>query len=322
MHEVCSPALPVGQLVDTAVPLTDEFIERLQEVLASNESLDSLARVTYDPRMPLERWRRVVHVELLQLYEWAIQRLQAAMAPQELLTSCLPTDSIVLVLLPRYGFAIHVIRRAMMFAALGLQTFCGFPTDEMEEGARCVTAIAKQFGLQMALRCATEECPRLAFSLDAETTTVIVTGRQETVRQVRENLKASRVLGCTGKCSVVVGRDREQIEHLGKQISLHQLPQSCSRLASILLIPELSPDAPVRVVGGEHLELDGTSLGHCLGELHPSVVITPSDPDPQASVTTHLCGYRLFLCDRDGEPQRREGFAADPLFGWPGDYLA
>lgn len=322
MREVYNPPIPVGQLVDAAIPLTDEFVERLQEMLASDESLDYLARVTYDPRMPLERWRRVTQVELLQLYEWAIQRFRAAVTLQELSKSCIQSDNTVLVLLPRYGFAIHVIRRAMMFAALGLQTFCGFPADEMDDGARCVTAIAEQFGLQMALHSSTEECPRLALSLDAETTTVIITGRQETVRQVRESLKAARVLGCTGRCCVVVGSDLEQIQLLGSQIRMHQLPQSCSRLASILLTPELSPHAPVHVVGDEHQELDGYSLGHCLYELHPSVIVTPSYQDPQDSVTTHLCGYRLFFCDRDGEPQRREGFAADPLFGWPGDYLA
>lgn len=311
--------LDVGLLVPLATRPTADFVAALIELTESEDSIQEFARATHDPRMTREHWTTILRAELLQLLAWTLRRLTASLEPAATTREANPINS-VLSLLPRYGVALHVLRRAAAFSGLGIPTACGFP-DRAQESMNVVKEIGERLAVSQTLSVLNCDCSDAGRQLDVKNTTVVVTGRAESVRNVAHSFAWQQVLGCTGRCCVVVGDDPDAVRHLARVLEGTQLEQSCARVGAVLLAcGGLTADAVIRCHCGNDWQLPGKFLAEHLNELHPSVVMTPRK-SVSHSLTSQICGYRLYYCNLEGMPDRRDGFGADPVYGWPGDYL-
>jgi hypothetical protein len=317
-------------LVPLKIVPSSEFVTALIELTESKQEMRELARLVHDPRMSLERWTEIFYAEILYLLAWVLKRRKASLEtantgnPQPLIRQ-------VLSLLPRYGTTLHVVRRAIGFAALGVPTVCGLPSSAHED-RNVVEILDDHFrlgGLLSVLPC---ECMKAGGYLRPEDTTVVVTGRSSSVEAVTASYKWSQVLGCAGRCCVVAGADSHLVRELAASIEKRQLERSCSRVGAMLLVgsgekslKEEFPEA-LTLQTYETLDLNGMAtskefkrktLSQCLSSLHPSVVAIPRG----TIFADYIHGYRALQCDSEGSPIAFEGFAADPVYGWPGDYL-
>lgn len=306
-----------GKLVPLTKKPVSDFTASLVEIMDSEIVFDEVSRATQDPRMNPNQWSGILRAELRQLFAWTVQRLSASMNDDNRIECPNPISS-VLSLLPRYGIALHVLRRAAGFAGLGIPTRCGFhdPTPEIKN---VVDTVARSLGISSTL--STLDCNPVDASLylDAANTTCLVTGHVATFRNVEESGKWQRVIGGTGRCCVVLGHDIDSIRRLANIIEINQHEPSCARLGAVLLASSLcrTTDFLVQDNGGFH-QIDG-SLLDCLSNLHPSVIVTPQ-LSPGTEQPTQIEGYRLYHCDENGKPANPIGFGADPVCGWPGDY--
>jgi hypothetical protein len=305
----------VGLVVPLQVKPTSAFITSLISIAESDEAIRDCARATQDSRMTHKQWAGVLRGELLQLLGWGVRRMSADARSKPVAR---PVKA-VLSLLPRYGVALHVLRRAAGFAGLGIPTICGFPECGREQ-TNIVGELGERLGISRSMSVLTGSCRNAGRKLDVEKTTVVVTGRAESVRRVARSFNWRRVLGCAGKCCVVVGDDAVKVTALAKMLRSRQLDQSCARVCAVFLTDsELSDDCIVRVRDGRRWATVAKPLAEQLRSLHPSIVTTPYTG--RNSPVSSICGYQVFHCQTDGSPINHSGFGGDPIYGWPGDYL-
>ena len=78
-----------------------EPLAQLQELLFERDDFEALARRLPEPRMALEKWRDVLHGELLSLFRWGLIRARESLDDQG---AGQGYGQEVLCLLPYYGF--------------------------------------------------------------------------------------------------------------------------------------------------------------------------------------------------------------------------
>lgn len=275
--------------------LNQDALAALETVLDDRARFEKLLWATRDSRMPVATWRRTLVAELLELKAWSYRKLMARNAAP----AKLDNEGRVFSLLPGYGFALHTIRRALSFAFLGIPVTCAFSRDNVGTGARVVAEIAAALGIKEVLNAAQIDATTLLESLPPQRIAlVVVTGRRQTVANVSRILGAERVVGCTGRCAIEVrdGRDSEPTAH-------SSMGRSCTTIRASF-IKEGS------LWRGRHAVWDPLVV---VRRLHPSIIV-----DRTGTLDGTIGGYRCIQPDRG---LNLSGFAADPLFGWPGDYL-
>jgi hypothetical protein len=290
------------------------------EALAGDErGLSSLAEQTRDERMSLPHWTTLLRAELLMLLAWAarrrVQRARASMDAGEDVRS----GEAPLVLLPRYGFAVHALRRAVPFAALGLRVTCVVAEPCQQRAAAPIHNVARALGLGGLLLLSPASPRELVRRWVAAGEPIFLTGRRETYRLLRTQFPTARLSGATGDGSVVVARTSARARYAAARVSAGQLPESCTRLAATIVADGFTSDAAVESVDGVdgRPRLRDGSLGACVRHTHPSVVLVVDD---DVEAVTSLAGYTALRCDDAGHPLTTYRFARDPVAGWPGDY--
>ncbi|GLU31081.1 hypothetical protein WKR88_00170 [Trinickia caryophylli] len=275
--------------------MDQDALAALETVLDDRAQFEKLLRATWDSRMPAATWRRMLTAELLELKAWSYRKLMACNAAPPKLDNA----GRVFSLLPGYGFALHTIRRALPFAFLGVPVTCAFSRDNVGSGARVVAGIAAALGVKEALNAAQTDAATLLGSLPPRRIALaVVTGRRQTVANVSRILGAERVVGCTGRCAIEIrdGRDWE--------------PTASSRMGRSCTIVRASFVKEGSRWRGRHAVWDPLVV---VRRLHPSVIV-----DRTGTLVDTIGGYRCIQPDRG---LNLSGFAADPQFGWPGDYL-
>lgn len=291
------------------------FLVALSELTESDVALARLGDEVADGRMPRRLWAVSFRRELLQLYRWAAERLLLAARPTPRARAA--PDSVVC-LLPGEALAAHLLRRAVPFAALGIPTLCGFAPSRREVGLRVTRAVACALGLTGLLEAPASACQDLVRAA-GERSLIVVTGRRETVRRVSAVARC-QVIGCAGRCAVVVGVDPSAVGALRNALRAVTPAKSCSRVYAAYVCDQLREGAAVRSPRA------GTSwasypLVEVLARLHPSVIFTPEVGAGSLSRTPEsLAGYRLIECAPDGAAASGVGFGADPVYGWTGDF--
>jgi hypothetical protein len=222
----------------------------------------------------------------------------------------------VLSLLPRNGHAIHVIRRAIPFAALGIPTKCGFHDDQREQATRVVRILAKALGLKDLLSVEPMASDQAVAAARSGEELIVVTGRSITVRRIA-SVATSRVIGSTGRCTVALGSDDHELERLWEVLCSNPVPNSCTELKAAFVTEDLLDSSYVSAVGGSSKSY---RLHEILRRLHPSVVLVAGQK-LTGTIPVVVAGYRLLNCDAGGIVSTVVGFGADPVHGWPGDYL-
>jgi hypothetical protein len=302
-----------GRLVYASRLPESQFLGAIADLTGSPDQVSRLSEAVADPRLDPMIWRVTLHRDLLALYNWAVRRIADSSSGTP--PASAGWDS-VLSLLPRNGHAIHVIRRAIPFAALGIPTRCGVHNDQRERAARVVRILAEVLGLKELLSVEPMASDQAVAAARTGEELIVVTGRSITVRRIT-SVASCRVIGSTGRCSVALGSDNHQLERLCEALSSNPVPNSCTQLKAAFMAEDLLDSSYVTALGSS-----GKSyrMHEVLRGLHPSVVLVAGQ-----KLTSHvpvaIAGYRLLNCDAGGIVSTVVGFGADPVHGWPGDYL-
>lgn len=293
-------------------------LARIEAMIAAPD-FAALASGSRDARMSVKGWKDALAIELLSLLAWAARRRIAAARMPDASERAFPDGA--LVLLPRYGFAIHVLRRAVPLAACGIRTSISVPPECMSQARSEARGIVSALGLAAHADFEVADPVSLVAQAARQRQPILLTGRFETYERIRSEHPQAHLFGATGRCAVLVTSQRTATGDLEAALRRTRLEQSCSNLAQVVECkwsggtPQVERTWP-RVEGAT-----GRPLDDVLRSLHPSVVYC-SDDDPLLSADAEsLAGYALIRCEHTGSPLRRLGFAADPIAGWPGDYL-
>src|SRR4030095_6123151 len=100
---------------------TDRFLAAVEQLLHDDRALGVLDAVS-DPRLTDAEWRVGVKREITLLAAWALRRLAGG---GRLRAGGRLRPARVYSFLPRHAIVVHLLRRAVPFAALGLHTRCG-----------------------------------------------------------------------------------------------------------------------------------------------------------------------------------------------------
>ena len=302
------------RLLLPALMPTDSFLEALDNLVHSKSLINKVAEETHDPRMSIKRWKVIFRREVLLLYRWASIRLLIASNRKSFRRVICPKS--ILTLLPQFGHASHVLRRAVPFAAVGLSTTCGFKKDVAINGSRTVSLLATHFAIEMNLHSPRTSCAQMISRAKGTDTLLIVTGKKKTADQIT-SMVSNKVLGATGRCSVVLGTDRRSVQVLSEKLRMASVTNSCNRLRASFVCQRY--EAGVCIFGAYGVGRSRYDLGNVLRRLHPSVIYVPKQNN--SNIPEHMHGYKVIVCDWIGSPTDAFGFGADPIYGWPGDYL-
>jgi len=309
--------LQVGQMLFASGPPKQAFLDSIQLILDSNEKIGSLARLTHDERFTKDAWTRVLHNELLQLFRWSLRRIILCNNISSMRE--LRENRCVLCLLPGYGIAVHVIRRALPFACLGINTVCSFPHNGKlsQDIIRCLASALSLSDLVTQAKICSEKQLTEHHKLKAP---VIFTGRHDVFRMISTEYSHIPFIASTGRCSVVIGKSESSVRYFERALVSRQLPISCTRVGVSVVCRRIDEKENVEARWGLLDSSGCNTLESVLNVIHPSIVfLTPEIEIDRAPL--FLAGYRVFPLNNDGIPVYGEGFGADPIGGWPGDYL-
>ncbi|KVC86023.1 hypothetical protein WI75_33135 [Burkholderia ubonensis] len=275
--------------------LDSDALAALEMLLDDQSALENLLQATRDSRMPIAMWRQTLTAELFELKAWSYRKLMARNAVE----TKSGDDRLIFSLLPAYGFALHVIRRALPFAFLRIPVTCAFSRENVIAGGLVVAEIASALGLEGKLDTARSDARTLLeHSPPQRIALAIVTGHRETVAKVSRVLGAERVVGCTGRCAIEI---RNRCDS-GLTVN-SRTGRSCTTIRASFI----KEGARWR---GRDMLWDPSVV---VRRLHPSIIL-----DRTGTLDSTIDGYR---CIQPNHALNLSGFAADPQFGWPGDYL-
>jgi hypothetical protein len=226
-------------------------------------------------------------------------------------------DRRVLSLLPRYGFAVHALRRALPFALLGMNTEVSVPTQCRGEASEIIQLLSAELELHDALKLSSEPPGLLVERAEADNALIVLTGRMATFKRITSEHSCAHICGATGTCSIIIGDSFDAVHSLEMLLEAKQLSQSCSNHRASFLV-DVGSDA--RAFGGHNLQTGEVveDLSNEICRIHPSIILTPQTI--KTRIPESIADYTVMKCDVLGEPVSRDGFARDPICGWPGDY--
>lgn len=296
-----------GHLIDRQLVPTDRFLAAIERRLRVDADLDVL-RAVRDPRLTDTEWRIGLKREFALLAAWSLRRLATARS-QHVRRELRPSR--VYSFLPRDAILFHLLRRAVPFAALGIKTLCGAPASVRASLPHSVHLVARLFGLGSTLDVLPVSCRGAVRSLNP-TDLLVVTGRRTTMERL-QRVCVCPVVGATGRCAIALTNRAPHA--LYRRLLLNRHRNSCSNVrAAWRFRGRLGPRTFVMgLTTSVRRPIDTV-----LHRLHPSVILVSGAGRGQGSF---ICGYRAFTCNRSGASAPAPGFGADPIFGWPGDYM-
>jgi len=308
---------PLFSLAKHQLP-NDSFIAALTRLVGNERAFLAFAQATQDSRLTEETWQLVLRKELLLLNHWAFRRiLCCAKHANKRGASHVRGPNRVLSLLPSTGPAIHLIRRGVPFAAVGIPTSCAFPLKAKFDKVKSVRSVALALGVEKWLTLS-KDSPTDAVAAVRKGDLIVVTGKQKSFSTVAAKAKEATCLGSCGRCAVVLGPSHLEVAKIMKDLGANQVANSCTRVRAGFVFHGKGRDR--RLVRGLGEQPWVGELRLVLQRLRPSVVIRILSGKRKHS-TEMLCGYRVLYSDTRGHVEDSHGFAADPICGWPGDYL-
>lgn len=260
---------------------------------------------------------QVFTMELNLLARWAARR---ALELQSNVDANPPMKDDTLCLLPSYGFALHFIRRAAPFAALGIATTLSFPESVRVDAERVANAVALALQLQSSVRISRSTSAELVTTFARNSRRVILTGKRSTLQSIRSSHMGLKLFAATGTCTLLLGSNRNHLVAVADNLRLASLTPSCSNVANPVIVDlPLNPDGRGAQIGANLQPRE--KLREIIRVLHPTNILI-ADPDstcPNEAKT--LMGFRLGDCDSHGAANILDGGCRDPEGGWVGDYV-
>lgn len=317
MRHLASLAGRVGEIVAAPMPVQSGFLDSLEKLLENPKTISRLARLTRDSRLSREAYEAVLLREFAQLVLWARQRaLFACLYPAS--SRRRTRSNRALCLLPRDAPVAHILRRAVPFAAIGLETRVCFPeSDMLSRNATAVDVVARVLDLRDALRIG-ERGARSEFKEHSRRTDLVVaTGRRPTLAALQAGSRAP-FFGAAGRCAILLGDSATALRHAYRRASLANVARSCSRVRAAFVVNTngvrprfVSPWAARDSAGHEMSALD---------RLHPSAIYWIGGQRRHETLDRRLGDFAVFHTDGALRVRNAAGFGKDPVFGWPGDY--
>ncbi len=305
--------IPVGRIVSESVSPHLECAH-VESILHSAD-LAGLAAATRDPRLSAAGWEHCLRYELALLVNWLARR---TLRHRESATGSGGAPETVLTLLPRYGFALHALRRSIPFAALGIHTTISVRDDLRSSAAEVITPLIRTLGID-DLVSLTEAPPPIAVRhAVSHHTSIFITGQLATWRHLSDQYPTARITGATGECAAIISRDPAAADQIARALANRALPISCTNHQLTLITDQPTEESPVTEATGPLGTARPGTVADELRRVHPSVVLIPDDDDLPDSGT--LAGYRAVQCDTLGVADTTAGFGQDPVAGWPGDH--
>ena len=259
----------------------------------------------------------VLTMELNLLARWAARRTLELQANGVGISH---EDDDTLCLLPSYGFALHFIRRAAPFAALGIATTLSFPEAVRVDAERIANAVALALQLEVSVRLSRSTSVELVASFAQNSHRVILTGKRSTLKSIRAAHTDLNLFAATGGCTLLLGRDKNYVVAVADNLRRALLIPSCSNVANPVVVDQpLNPDGWGLQIGASLQSRE--KLREIIGALHPTNILI-AEPDgfcPNEAKT--LMGFRLGDCDSHGSAVIMDGGCRDPEGGWCGDYV-
>lgn len=299
-------AFPVGQVLPAGLGPSVKTLRLLADLVEHAVPEDAAQRLR-DPRIPPDTWARTLAREIAMTVCWGARRAEIKVDSRSAPVPAWDGQRQVLVLLPAHAHAVHALRRALPFALCGVPTRVVGHEEDRRRIAEILAEIGSLTGVQAGHLEPSADLAPQAIRLLAPGDLVVVTGRPATARVVTQHSPA-RVLAATGGCTVLTGTDPRRLEQTAARLRQHDSPGSCTRLHGWWPVDGQAPPASAQ------------SAPLSLADVHPSAVYRLGAPmDAPVGMAE---GYTVLPCDESGTVGTLTGFARDPRYGWPGDFLA
>lgn len=306
--------LTAGKLIPAKICPDIIVLQRLESIISKKQFSKNLIDRIADKRMQKKEFELIFRRELLELYKWGIKRVVLHSIVQQKTEK----DSYkkVYVFLPEQATAIHLLRRAVPFAFLGIPVRCYFKQSVVGSEYTVATTLLQWLNLEERVRLNKQNPVKILSRIDRKNNLIVITGKTESVSAVRSQIKNARIIGATGKCSVLVTDSISQCRRIKKILEKHHFPNSCTALkACFLTTPRFLnkgavtpyPEKPEKII----------SLKTAIKKLHPSIIYTNS----RYNVSCFAGSYSVKKITLSGRTNDLIGLGADPVNQWPGDYL-
>lgn len=265
-----------------------------------------------DERIDNKNWKKVVARELYYLNNWL--RFRNKFPSKHAATSNIER---ALLLLPSNAISMHILRRVIPFMALGVKVDVGFHPNTLTHGESILFDTVDCLNINNYLDyknvSAIEKLTQFPVSNHA---LVCCTGKDETLSLIRKTY-SGELIGCAGSCSVLLCDEINHAERIGNLLSQHNYAHSCTSL-KYKCVKSLYDDTIFVAESGSR-NYKPQKIKDFLYRVHPSVILRHGGIT-NARINNYF-NYRSIECDSNGHIHSQIGFACDPKYGWPGDYL-
>jgi hypothetical protein len=303
-----------GPLLEAGSP-NPEALEALHALLFDERSFNAFANKVHDVRFMPEAWRDVFRFEALSLLRWGLLRAKNSCGRGYQASE---GHTRFLCLLPGYGFALHVFRRAVPLAFLGINVTIATKPEVRASAELVVNAVGEALGITSQLKSSSATSEHEVYTSCSLGHPIILTGSVLTLNKIRTAHPSAILFAATGSCSVVLATNTATALSIESRKQLDRLPVSCSNHGVTLVASGFLAESLVLSVNGKPAKTQ-IQLRDALTLWHPSVVLA-EQPGAELETLPHfISGYPVIQCE-GGVGTTVENFGSDPLGGWIGDY--
>lgn len=303
-----------GPILGMGSPNMDAVLA-LHVLLSDEDAFNSLASEAQDARFDTAGWQNVLRFECLALLRWAFLRTKAVKGkpfqPEE-------QNSHFLCLLPGYGYALHILRRAVPFAYLGIRVTISTKQEAWEEAVRITNVLSNALGLAGRIQFSVANSESAVSEFSAAGRSIVLTGSALTLGNIKVAHPDAIIYAATGSCSVAISTDDATALSIESKKKQDGLSTSCSNHGATLVTSGFSDESWIYSIDGKSVE-SRARLGDFLRQRHPSIILAQRSEESTETLPQFISGYPVIPCEA-GAGITVENFGSDPKGGWIGDY--
>jgi len=291
--------LTVGQVVHSCLPVNEVAFSTLSESVDAISSGEKIQNLDYslirDGRFTQEDWYSVLHKDLLNLFSWTVKRIIHSQKS----SSAKGFDS-AFCFQPYYGITLHYLRRAIPLAILGIDLKVIFCDQVYDEAKDIVNAINDWLSLSNI-----SVLTRHDFELQRIERNVlfVITGKQSTFNVLKRTFDIACCIGATGSGALLIIEEREKLH---EQLKIAKLNPSCTNITNTAYLHSGKlQDSSGNKLPNDYLDMINPTVIYSIVE-HPGTLQVGNYKHINLTASNDFSGV---------------GLCADPLHGYPGDYL-
>ena len=305
--------LNVGRLIPAEYLPEEKIITKLEKISRQKRFDPNLIDKIRDPRLTKKQFEIVLKNELLELYKWLLRRIVFSAGYNQKKNSGFFKR--VYVFLPGQAIAIHLLRRAIPFACLGIPVYCFYKSKTVLGNYELSNKVFNWLGLNNKIKALKQNPKKSLPRIDKPNNLFVITGKQESFFQIKTELKKASLVGATGRCSILVTDSVPKARRIKKLLCSHIVENSCTTLKATFIIGKSF--SKFGLIKGIENNKKQYSFSEILSRLRPTIIFSNNSSDIKRW-TDQYCIKPISL---NATTKDIEGLAKDPICGWPGDYL-